>query len=209
MPKIIILVRHGETHDNVNKIFQGWKDSELTQKGLNQAIKLTQTLKQEKIDAIFSSDQKRAHNTAKPLSKKLNLPIKKSKRIREHNLGSFEGLEWNNLKGHHRELWGKLVEARAANDLDWNEHAGESMNEFYQRIKKFLNHIKRNHNNQIIIIFTHGGTLNRILELLKIKTLQDDFIAFRNTSVTVLEKQDDESYKVTIFNDAGHLEDDL
>jgi len=55
----LILVRHGETEENVAKITQGHMPSKLTKQGIEQAKKLALRLKDEKIDKIFVSDLKR------------------------------------------------------------------------------------------------------------------------------------------------------
>jgi len=65
----LIITRHGETEENKNRIIQGHIDGTLSQLGLEQAKKLAERLKDEKIDLIFSSDLGRALNTAKEVAK--------------------------------------------------------------------------------------------------------------------------------------------
>ncbi|MEJ2267962.1 MAG: histidine phosphatase family protein [Nanoarchaeota archaeon] len=65
----LIIVRHGETEENLKKIWQGHLQGKLTKKGIEQAKKLANRLKDEKLDVIFSSDLDRASDTAKEIAK--------------------------------------------------------------------------------------------------------------------------------------------
>ncbi len=91
----IILVRHGESIANAKGISQGnrnkWMDTSLTKKGKEQAKKLAERLKEEKIEVIYSSDLKRAKETAEEINKFHNLKIKFDKRLRD--LMNNESLE--------------------------------------------------------------------------------------------------------------------
>ena len=60
----ILLIRHGETDWNAEKIFRGRADIELNESGIKQAELLAQYLADEKIVAVYSSPLKRALKTA-------------------------------------------------------------------------------------------------------------------------------------------------
>ncbi len=83
----IILVRHGESIANFKDISQGkgddWADTSLSEKGKEQALKVAERLKSEKIDVIYSSDLKRAVQTAKEINKFHNVKIKIDPRLRD------------------------------------------------------------------------------------------------------------------------------
>ena len=64
MPKRIIIVRHGQTVENKQKILQGHLDTLLDDDGKKQAQAAAELLKNEKIDLFFSSDLKRSYHTA-------------------------------------------------------------------------------------------------------------------------------------------------
>ena len=87
MGKIIILVRHGESEANAKGESQGnqnkWSDTNLTKKGQIQAIKVSERLKKEKIDLIYSSDLRRAKQTAETINLYHNVEIKFEIRLRE------------------------------------------------------------------------------------------------------------------------------
>ena len=83
----VILVRHGESVANSKGISQGnkdkWTDTPLSQKGKEQAKKVAERLKKEDIKVIYSSDLKRAKETAQEINKFHNVKIKLDKRLRD------------------------------------------------------------------------------------------------------------------------------
>jgi len=83
----IILVRHGESIANAKKMSQGkqdeWIDTHLSEKGVEEAKKVALRLKKEKIDIIYSSDLKRAVETAEEINKFHNVQIKFDDRLRD------------------------------------------------------------------------------------------------------------------------------
>ncbi|MDO8508786.1 MAG: histidine phosphatase family protein [Nanoarchaeota archaeon] len=93
----IILVRHGESLANAKGISQGrgdeWADTRLSKEGEEQALKVAQRLKSEKIDIIYSSDLKRALQTAKEINKfhevKIKLDIRLRDMLDDENLEEF------------------------------------------------------------------------------------------------------------------------
>ncbi|POS82200.1 hypothetical protein EPUL_006169 [Erysiphe pulchra] len=92
----ILLIRHGETVDNVAGIYAGTLDSSLTNHGLIQADRLGQFLQRNgyRIRQIFSSDLQRAFLTARAIEKyqhDYSPSIKCLKNLREQDFGSFEG----------------------------------------------------------------------------------------------------------------------
>src|SRR3989344_1019640 len=87
MASRIILVRHGESVANAKKVSQGkqdeWIDTHLTEKGRDEARKVAQRLKKEKIGIIYSSDLKRAKETAEEINKFHSVKIKFDDRLRD------------------------------------------------------------------------------------------------------------------------------
>ena len=63
----VYFVRHGETYFNRFARLQGWSDTPLTEKGKMNAKKIGQVLADLRIDYLFSSDLKRAVDTARLL----------------------------------------------------------------------------------------------------------------------------------------------
>ena len=92
----IVVFRHGESEDNVRRIFSGWRDeTDITEVGKKQAEALRSELNKLKIDVVITSDQVRSKHTAKIAFAKHpnldNLVWKEDWRIKERNYGDLNG----------------------------------------------------------------------------------------------------------------------
>ena len=89
------IFRHGQSEDNAEFIFSGWRDPGLTQKGIEQAEVLAEKIKDKKLHMLISSPQKRAIETMKiaiaknPYAKKLEITT--DDRIKERSYGELQG----------------------------------------------------------------------------------------------------------------------
>ena len=101
MHTTIFLVRHGESIGNACGKYLGHTDLGLSALGYEQANKTAKALAETKIDVIYSSDLKRAHETAVPHAKMRGLDIIDSKELREIFLGDWEGQLISDLKTFH------------------------------------------------------------------------------------------------------------
>ena len=90
----LILIRHGQSEWNLQNRFTGWKNVELTPKGIEEAHAAAAQLKNEKIDIAFTSELKRAQHTLDIILKDnhWDLPITKNFALNERSYGSLEGL---------------------------------------------------------------------------------------------------------------------
>ncbi|PIR99260.1 hypothetical protein COT87_00405 [Candidatus Collierbacteria bacterium CG10_big_fil_rev_8_21_14_0_10_44_9] len=70
----------------------------------------------------------------------------------------------------------------------WNKHGGESVGQMSTRIAIFMQHLHTQHIDQTIVVVTHGGTMNRILEQYQLKPVKEGFRPITNTCVLVLHK---------------------
>mgnify|MGYP003685957733 CR=1 FL=1 len=171
----IYLVRHGETIYNAKKLLQGQKNIDLNENGFNQAKLLSEKLNHITFSKVFTSDLKRAINTAKPINE---MPII-DKRLRERNFGIFEGknakeVDWESLEG----------------DFFSNKPvSGESIYELIERTREFLD-VLNNENGDILIV-SHGGTMASLIYLLSNKTLEEAFQKMKidHSSVWMFEKE--------------------
>lgn len=98
----IWFIRHGETDWNRQRRLQGWQDIPLNESGREQARLLAERLRdtasEHPFAALYSSDLKRAHDTAASLSAALQLRVRTEPGIRERGFGVLEGLEMENLE---------------------------------------------------------------------------------------------------------------
>lgn len=134
----LLLVRHGETVDNVNQIMQGQTQGHLTMAGVMQAEQLAKQLSSKQIDAFVSSDLKRSIDTCLILARPHGLPVRQTSLLRERDWGGFTGLYIPDLKG---KPWPKDVEPLEA---------------LLARATKFLQFISHEYPEKTVVAVGHG-----------------------------------------------------
>jgi broad specificity phosphatase PhoE len=144
----LLLVRHGETEWNRQLRWQGHADPPLNETGRAQARELAQALAHDRIDAVYSSDLRRAAETAEAIAVPRGLPVYLDPGLREIDVGGREGLT--------REE----VEARFP-DGRWD---GESHAAHAERVLAALTRIAARYPNGRVLVVGHGGTLRRAQE---------------------------------------------
>lgn len=198
----IILVRHGETDWNVAKRYQGHSDIVLNQTGIRQAQFVAARLAPESIQAIYSSDLKRAVETAQYIANKHELPVKVHNGFREINFGRWEGATYKQIMADQPELLTAIY--RGDNEVCMPE--GESFQLVQKRAINVLYECLGKHTGQTIVIVAHGGTLATILCRELGKSLSELWSIQQNyTALSVIEYDHHGKGKVTILNDHEHL----
>ena len=134
----LLLVRHGETVDNVNQIMQGQTQGELTQKGVLQAEELAQQMRDEQIDVFVSSDLKRSIDTCRIIAQSHSLPVVQTPLLRERDWGGFTGRFIPDLK-----------------DETWPDDI-ESITDLRARAKAFLDFICEQYPGKTVLAVGHG-----------------------------------------------------
>ena len=147
---MIYIIRHGQTDWNIEHKTQGQTDVVLNKNGIEQAELITKKIANLKIDTIISSDLKRAYMTAQIINKKFNKNIETDKRLREFCFGTLEGITRDKITP---EIWDDFNK----NPKKFN---AEKREEIFNRIKSFINDIKSNDKN--ILVVTHGGPIRMI-----------------------------------------------
>lgn len=152
----ICIVRHGETDWNAERRIQGQIDIPLNDTGRQQAIAAARGLADEAFAAIYSSDLKRAGDTAAAAAGLLNLPVQFEPGLRERHYGEFQGLTQDEIKA--RGDYARYVNR----DASFAFGNGESLSSFAERIKDTVNRLARRHVGQTVLLFAHGGVLDVI-----------------------------------------------
>jgi isoleucyl-tRNA synthetase len=189
---VYYIFRHGHSLRQERKIASCWPEKKplsLTKKGKEEVKKSASELKKEKIDLIFSSDLKRAKQTAEILAKELKAKVVFDKRLREYNVGIFNGkdpsLSWQYIEEKKNPLFVKIPK-------------GESLADIRKRMYSFLKDTERKFKGKKILIVSHelpltilegtlrGLSLKETLEerksgkLQTLKTAQWKKIEFKN-----------------------------
>lgn len=200
MPKKLIIVRHAETDWNFKRMVQGWMDVPLNEKGRFQARMVSNRLKLIKIDYIFSSDQKRAIETAKIIAKPHGVKVVIRKELRERGMGKFEGRKGEELKKIIPDIEKRMREER----IDWKKYKAEENAALKKRIAVFFNFLKRFEDKNVVVV-THGQVKRGMFRILGCEEEVKEGVNFVNTSVTVFKKDKDRRYRLTVLADGSHL----
>ncbi|MCP5514963.1 MAG: histidine phosphatase family protein [Spirochaetales bacterium] len=160
----LYLVRHGETEWNREDKMQGVKDSPLTDKGVEHARLLGSRLKglTGGIDKIYSSDLGRAFDTAVLIGGYLSLSVNRDERLRERNMGIFEGYSWDYVRENFPQEFKKTV----SDDNSYRIPEGESKNEYIEKVRSFLDFASREHEGDRVLAVTHRGFINFALRII-------------------------------------------
>ncbi len=185
----LIVVRHGQTEENVAGILQGHLPGKLTELGIEQARKVAKRLKDEKIDAIYSSDLARASDTAKEIATyHPNADIYFVTELREKN---------------HRGLTGKNV-----NEIDWSKPRDtEKSDKMAIRAKAIFDKAYEKYKGKTVLFVSHGGLIRILALLIMNKSLESrkELKESVNTGVSIFEIKEDKNNNVILLNCGKHL----
>lgn len=156
--KILYLFRHGETNLNVDGTVMGQLlnlNTEFTGKGYEQINHISNELKNNKIEIIYTSDFKRTLETAKLADANNNLPIIITKEVRGLNMGKYQGMPFANFI--------TLPEVRQSfYDYNIPFENGESINDLNNRIINFIRKVCNNTKHKKIAIITHSAVISNL-----------------------------------------------
>ncbi len=160
----IFLVRHGQTDFNVQRRNMGQRfDISLNEAGVNQAMKLAETIDTD-FDVILSSSLKRATETAKIISDKLNIAYEVRDELMERDTGYLAGNTWDDIaeKFHvtQTDLDKQLI-------TDFSPYGGESAEQVISRLKKIIEEVKLNYKDKKVLVVTHQGILRSLHKMFK------------------------------------------
>ena len=157
----LLLVRHGETEGNVNKVWHGELDAPLTERGQLQvaatANRLKQLHAQHPIDAFYVSPLPRAQSTADAIHQATGLAPVTEPGLREFGLGDWEGRSLQELR-EVEDLW-----SRWEADPAFAPPNGESPLLFNQRAVQTLEILAERHVGEAILVVTHGAFISSVL----------------------------------------------
>jgi len=152
----IIVIRHGESEGDILNVHEGRADFNLTEKGHIQAEAMAEYVsKTYNIDKIYVSTLKRAVQTAKHLSEKVDVPIILDDNLMEFNNGLIAGLSWAEAD----EKYPKVENL----PIDQSVYGQESRVEFRKRAESAFERIlNENDSNSTVAIISHGGMINQL-----------------------------------------------
>ncbi|MET0334434.1 MAG: histidine phosphatase family protein [Rhizobacter sp.] len=153
----VIAIRHGETAWNVDTRIQGQLDIPLNDTGRWQAERLGAALADEGLEAIYSSDLLRAHETAQAVGRATGLVVHSDVGLRERGFGSFQGHTYAEIT----ERWPEASERWRRREIDFSPgENGESLRVFYDRCIGTAERLAAAHPGQTIALVAHGGVMD-------------------------------------------------
>ena len=170
----LVLVRHGQSEWNKKNLFTGWKDPELTHKGIEEAIKAGKDLKTKniKFDIMFTSDLLRAQETGRLILESMgqsDIPVIKNQCLNERNYGDLAGLN----KDDAREKWGEEQVHVWRRSFDVPPPGGESLKDTAERVLPYFHSeiFPKVEDGLDVLIAAHGNSLRAlVMELEKINS---------------------------------------
>ena len=193
-PKTIITIQHTQSVHHTNGHAGAWGDWDLTELGHKQAADIGRYLKEEGCDntyIMYSSDLKRASQSAQEISKVLNVTPVYSKLIREVNAGAGNGKPWDWFNAN------KIPEPEKY-DVDYKPFDdAESDRDLWNRLYPFYQEIVSNSYEKILIV-SHGTALSFLQSMLMGQSLQDhSHSKFNGRSGSISRFEIDKDGKVT------------
>ena len=194
----LILIRHGESESNVTRTSSGQSKCNLTEKGLDQAKRVGEYLKDHAIDFFYVSPLPRTRQTFDAiLAHHPDVPVEFEPRIMEIHFGDLEGTPW----GYKR----KLANEKGVDFLEFKPNNGESIVDLQKRVLEFIGELAEKHTGKTVALVTHGGVMMSIyLKLLNYTQADIENIHSPNTGVTILNFTKD-NITEELFNYRGHL----
>jgi len=197
----LILVRHGQTDWNKEYRAQGQADLPLNESGRMQAEAIAQALKDEPVEAIYSSPLLRAYQTAQAISHFHSVDIIKHEGLKEMDLGYPDGTYFPDVKTEYPEFF----KAWTTDPASARWPGGETLPELQARAWGAVQDIVATNRSKSVVVTSHFF----VLLTLFCKILDLGLSDFRKLNISVggisiIEFAGDKP-RLTLFNDTCHL----
>lgn len=150
-PARVYLVRHGETDWNAQERAQGQIDVPLNERGRAQARRVAEELKDVPVGAVYSSDLRRAADTAAEIAAVHGLEVRLDPDLREIHQGEWQGLTNSEIAARWPDLWERRFSARRP--------GGECPREVLERALGALARVASAHPGEHVVVVSHGATI--------------------------------------------------
>ncbi|MFA5271409.1 MAG: histidine phosphatase family protein [Candidatus Omnitrophota bacterium] len=193
----LILIRHGQTHDNLEERYSGFTDTCLDEYGILQAKLLKKRISSLGIEKAFSSSLKRAFDFARISFGSSD--VKMVPELREMNFGIFEGMNYPEIMNKYPDIYNRWVKK----SFRTKASKGESLGDLRKRVLSAFNNIINSKKSIVNMVVTHAGPIRIILsEVLKIKNIWD--LVPKSGGVSIIEFCKGKG-KVLLLNDDSYL----
>ncbi len=166
MPRTLILVRHGQSEWNLKNLFTGWRDPDLTPKGIKEAKQAGMDLKshQYEPDLCFTSALKRAQHTLDLMLVEMgvvNMTIVRNQALNERDYGDLAGMN----KDEARQKWGDEQVHVWRRSFDVPPPGGESLKDTAKRVLPYYKSAIEPEvfSNKTVLVVAHGNSLRALV----------------------------------------------
>jgi len=167
--RLLVLVRHGQSDWNLKNLFTGWRDVDLTEKGVVEAREAGRKLKAQgiKFDVAFTSALKRAQRTLDLMLTELGqtgIPVFKNQALNERDYGDLVGLN----KDDARKKWGEEQVHIWRRSYDIAPPGGESLKDTLARTLPYYvtDILPRVMRGEHVLVAAHGNSLRALVMVL-------------------------------------------
>jgi 2,3-bisphosphoglycerate-dependent phosphoglycerate mutase len=167
--RLLVLVRHGQSEWNLKNLFTGWRDVDLTEKGVAEAREAGRKLKAQgiKFDVAFTSALKRAQRTLDLMLTELGqtgIPVFKNLALNERDYGDLVGLN----KDEARKKWGEEQVHIWRRSYDVAPPGGESLKDTLARTLPYYvtDILPRVLRHERVLVAAHGNSLRALVMVL-------------------------------------------
>jgi len=183
---LVILVRHGQTDENVSGRISGQGPAPLNTRGQEQAKVAADVLASLGVTQMFSSPVVRARQTADILTQRLHVPIVEMSALREVEYGEWEGKHFNDMRGH-------PIAQQVFQDPSAVAFAqGERLTDVQQRSVQAIETVRQAYPQGIVVMVSHGDVIRTALaHYLNMPFNEYRRINLDNGAISVLELFDD------------------
>lgn len=194
---LIIFLRHAQAKNNVERILAGrTKGIPLTQTGIQQAQKIATFLQPLKISTIYSSPIERALHTAEIVSNKLDLGCKIDERLTEIEMGSFSGMQYDEMFAKYGNVFLKFYQDNSL----IQKNGVETFSSVKKRVLDMVNYCSKKHEGQNVLLVTHMDPIKAMISTIlqpKPESLYE--LVIRNASLTIAKKEQN-NYSLAAIN---------
>ena len=149
----LVVIRHGETLDNASGVWQGHRDSELSPIGLAQAEKAAPVVAAYDPQLVVTSDLRRAAVTAEQIGRSAGLPVAVDHRLREVDVGEWQGLTSAAVRTRDPELLARMGRGEDVR----RGRTGETVAELASRVRAALNDVIASlEPGRVAVVVCHG-----------------------------------------------------
>lgn len=198
--KRVIFVRPGETDWNFGERWQGWLDVPLNDHGRHQVERLATLMRNIGIGALYTSDLRRAKQTAEVICRHAGIEPRVDDRLRERHIGSWQGLRLAEMKAWFPEEFEQYV----ADRMDFRFPGGESLADVQARMLPAFLSIVADDAAETVAVVSHTVSIRVLLAKL-IDGFNPLDVRLGNSSVTTIVRNGD-GWRMVVPNDITHLE---